>query len=58
MRHTKFLSNTPSGSGEKNDFIGFAIFSYGGHLAFSIRLNFCHSDALQSGNASCEILEP
>ena len=34
MCHTKFQPNIPSGSGEKIDFNGFAIFSYGGHLGF------------------------
>ena len=38
--HTKFQPNTPSRSGENGDFISFAIFSNGGHLEFSTRLNF------------------
>ena len=38
--HTKFQLNIPSRSGENDDFISFAIFSNGGHLKFSIRLNF------------------
>ena len=37
---TKFQPNIPSRSGENNDFISFAIFSNGGHLEFSTRLNF------------------
>ena len=40
MPRTKFQPNIPSNSGQKIDFNGFAIFSYGGHLGFSIRLNF------------------
>ena len=40
MLHTKFQPNIPRSSGQKVDFNGFAIFSYGGHLGFSIRLNF------------------
>ena len=40
MLRTKFQPNIPSGSGGKNDFIAFAIFSYRGHLGFSARLNF------------------
>ena len=38
--HTKFLPNRPSHSGENDDFNSFAIFSNGGHLEFSTRLNF------------------
>ena len=38
--HTKFQPNIPSRSGENDDFISFAIFSDGGHLEFSTRLNF------------------
>ena len=44
MHHTKFQPNLPSGSGQKNDFIGFTIFSYGGHLAFLTGLNCLQSD--------------
>ena len=40
MLHMKFQPNISSHSGEKVDFIGFAIFSIGGHLGFSTRLNF------------------
>ena len=40
MLHTKFQLNIPSGSGEKVNFVGFAIFSNSGHLGFSTRLNF------------------
>ena len=40
MCHKKFQPNIPSGSGGKTDFIGFVIFSNGGHLGFSTRLNF------------------
>ena len=54
MLHTKFQPNTPSGSGEKADFKGFAIFSTGDHLGFSTRLN-SNSEALQSNHAACEI---
>ena len=38
--HTKFQPNIPSCSGENDDFISWAIFSNGGPLEFSIRLNF------------------
>ena len=38
--HTKFQLNISSLSGENDDFINFAIFSNGGHLEFSTRLNF------------------
>ena len=38
--HTKFQLNIPSRSGENDDFISFAIFSNGGQLEFSTRLNF------------------
>ena len=38
--HTKFQPNIPSRTGENDDFISFAIFSNGGHLEFSTRLNF------------------
>ena len=34
------ISNIPSRSGENNDFNSIAIFSNGGHLEFSTRLNF------------------
>ena len=40
MPHTIFQSNISSHSGEKNDFIGFAIYSIGSHLEFSSKLNF------------------
>ena len=40
MDHTKYQPNIPSSSGEKNDFVGFGIFSHGGHLGFSTSLNF------------------
>ena len=41
MYHKKFQPNIPSGSGEKkNDFVGFAIFIYSGHLGLSTMLNF------------------
>ena len=38
--HTEFQPNIPSRSGENDDFISFTIFSNGGHLDFSTRLNF------------------
>ena len=38
--HTKFHSNIPSRSGENDDFNSVAIFSNGGHLKLSTRLNF------------------
>ena len=38
--HTKFQPNILSRSAENGDFISFAIFSNGGHLEFSTRLNF------------------
>ena len=38
--NTKFQLNIPSRSGENGDFNIFAIFSKGGHLEFSTRLNF------------------
>ena len=37
---TKVQPHTPSHSGENSNFISFAIFSNGGHLEFSVRLNF------------------
>ena len=40
MLHTKYQQNIPCHSGEKIDFIDFAIFSNGGHLGFSTILNF------------------
>ena len=40
MIHAKFQQNIPSRSGEKSDFINFVIFSTGGLLALSARLNF------------------
>ena len=40
----------------KNDFIGFSILSYGGHLDSPRLAEFYHSEALQSGNAACETL--
>ena len=40
MLHIKFQLKVYKGSGEKNDFIGFAIFSIDGHLGFLTRLNF------------------
>ena len=38
--HTKFQPNILSRSGDNGDFNSFAIFSNGGHLEFSTRLNF------------------
>ena len=38
--HIKFQPNIPSRSGENGDCNSFAIFSNGGHLEFSTRLNF------------------
>ena len=38
--HTKFQPNIPSRFGENDDFNSFALFSNGGHLEFSTRLNF------------------
>ena len=38
--HTKFQINILCRSGENGDFNSFAIFSNGGHLEFSTRLNF------------------
>ena len=38
--HAKFQPNIPCRSGENDDFNSFAIFSNGGHLEFSTRLNF------------------
>ena len=40
MLQTKYQPNIPGHSGEKNAYIGFAIFSIGGHLEFSIIMNF------------------
>ena len=37
--HTKYQPNIPSGSGEKINFIGVAIFNYGSHLGFSTKQN-------------------
>ena len=38
--HVKFQPNILSRSGENGNFISFAIFSNGGHLEFSPKLNF------------------
>ena len=38
--HEKLQPNIPSRSGVNGDFNGFAIFSKGGHLEFSTKLNF------------------
>ena len=38
--HTKSQPKISSGSGEKVDFVIFAIFSNGGHLGYSTRPNF------------------
>ena len=38
--NTKFQQNIPSRSGENGNFNSFAIFSNGGHLEISTRLNF------------------
>ena len=43
---------------KKHNFIGFAIFSYGGHLGSSTRLNFIALKSCILVNAVCEILEP
>ena len=40
MLHTNFLQKFSTCSGEKADFIGFAIYSIGSHLGFLTRLNF------------------
>ena len=40
MLHTKYQPNIPCQSGEKVDFISFAIFSIGSHLGFSTKRNF------------------
>ena len=40
MLHTIYQPNIPCHSGEKVNFIGFAIFSIGSHLGFSIKRNF------------------
>ena len=40
MLHTKYQPNIPCHSGEKVDFIGFAIFSIGSHLGFATKRNF------------------
>ena len=40
MLYTKFQPNISSGSGEKVDFKGLAIFSNSSHFFFSTRLNF------------------
>ena len=44
--HTKFRLNILSRSGENGDFNSFAIFSNGGHLEFSTRLNFIIQEPL------------
>ena len=53
--HTLFQLNIPSRSGENGNFNSFAIFSNGGHLEFSTRLNFFDSEALESDHAAYEI---
>ena len=40
MLHTKYQPNIPCPSGEKVDFISFAIFSIGSDLGFSTKRNF------------------
>ena len=40
MLHTKYQPNIPCHSGEKVDFISFAIFSIGSHLGFSTKRYF------------------
>ena len=40
MCHTKFQPNILTVLEKKNDFNGFDIFSYNGHLGISTRLNF------------------
>ena len=55
MLHTHYQSNVPCHSGEKVDFIGFAIFSTGSHLGLYDQVEFYHSEDLKSGHAACEI---
>ena len=40
MLHKKYQPNIPCHSGEKVDFIGFAILSIGSHLGFAPKRNF------------------
>ena len=51
--HTNFQPNIPSRTGENDDFSSFAIFSNGGHLESSNRLNY--TEALESDHAAYEI---
>ena len=52
MLHTKYQPNIPCHSGEKVEFTGFAIFSFGSHLGFSTKWNFI---ILKSGHTAYEI---
>ena len=54
--HAIFQPKISSGSGEKVDFVIFAIFSNGGHLGFSFDLTrFYNSETLVAGHAPCKI---
>ena len=41
MLHTKFRENQPTGSGEEDFLKVFAIYSHGGHVTWTIYINFC-----------------
>ena len=53
--HAKIQPKISSGSGEKVDFVIFAIFSNGGHLGFSDLTQFYNSETLVAGHAPCKI---
>ena len=55
MLYIKFQRIISSGSGEKVDFSGFAIFSNSGHFFIPDQPDFYHSEALQPFHAACEI---
>ena len=55
MLYTKFQPNISSGSGEKVDFSGFAIFLQHWPFLIQDQIEFYHSDTLQPFDASYEI---
>ena len=55
MLYTKFQPNMSSGSGEKVDFSGLAIFSNSSNFLFLFQAEFYHSEVLQPHHAACEI---
>ena len=58
MLCTKFQQTISSGSGEKVDFSGLAIFSNSDHFFIPDQPEFYHSEALQLCHAVSEIWEP